>query len=169
MKALYGWDVDKWIFYGGYPGTGTLVDTPGTWQNYVTDSLIETVLAKDVLQMQSVAKPALLRHLFALSAAHPAQIFSYNKMFGQLQDAGNTTTLSHYLKLLESAYLIMRTGNVPAGSEGQKRQQPQDYLMEQCPCHGAPFKIFCGNTERSRMVGVSCGKRGRWSPAQSPP
>jgi len=73
---------------------------------YVTDSLIETVLAKDVLPLQTVAKPALLRNLFMLAVAHPAQILSYNKMLGQLQDAGNTTTLAHYVRLLESAFLI---------------------------------------------------------------
>ena len=72
----------------------------------MTDALIETVLARDVLQMQPIAKPALLRHLFGLSTAYPAQILSYNKMLGQLQDAGNTITLAHYLKLLETAFLV---------------------------------------------------------------
>ena len=64
------------------------------------------MLAKDVLQLQAVAKPVLLRHLFLLACGHPAQILSYNKMLGQLHDAGNTTTLAHYLKLLESAFLV---------------------------------------------------------------
>ena len=59
------------------------------------------MLARDILQLTTVAKPALLRNLFGLSVSHPAQILSYNKMLGQLQDAGNTTTLAHYLKLLK--------------------------------------------------------------------
>ena len=63
------------------------------------------MLARDVLQMSKVAKPVLLRHLFALAATLPAQCVSYTKMLGQLHDAGNTTTLAHYLKLLESAFL----------------------------------------------------------------
>ena len=106
MERAFSWDLDRWLFFGGYPGAAVFVDQEQTWARYVTDSLIETVLARDVLQLQTVAKPALLRHLFMLSAVHPAQIFSYNKMLGQLQDAGNTTTLAHYLKLLESAFLI---------------------------------------------------------------
>jgi predicted AAA+ superfamily ATPase len=86
----------------------------------VADSLIETVLARDVLQLQAVAKPALLRHLFALAASFPAQILAYNKMLGQLHDAGNTTTLAHYLKLLETAFLV---SGLELFSRGQRRKR----------------------------------------------
>lgn len=106
MKNAFSWNLDQWIYYGGYPGASSLVDQEDIWSRYITDSLIETVLAKDVLQLQTVAKPALLRNLFLMAAVHPAQIFSYNKMLGQLQDAGNSTTLANYLKLLDSAFLI---------------------------------------------------------------
>ena len=106
MHDAFGWDMEKWIFYGGYPGAADFIDQYNIWRSYVSDSLIETVLAKDILQLQTVAKPALLRHLFLLACGVPAQILSYNKMLGQLHDAGNTTTLSHYVKLLESAFLL---------------------------------------------------------------
>lgn len=81
------------------------IDNEENWKRYIIDALIETVLARDVLQMSKVAKPVLLRHLFALAATLSAQCVSYTKMLGQLHDAGNTTTLAHYLKLLESAFL----------------------------------------------------------------
>lgn len=90
------------------------------WKRYVSDSLIETVLARDVVQLQKITKPALMRHLFALAATFPAQIFSYNKMLGQLQDAGNTTTLAHYLRLLESAFLV---SGIEVYSKGQIRKR----------------------------------------------
>ena len=104
-SAAFGWDLGTWLYFGGYPGAAVSLHDEQQWKQYVTDSLIETVLARDVLQMQKISKPTLLRHLFALSASFPAQIFS-NKMLGQLQDAGNTTTLAHYLKLLQSAFLV---------------------------------------------------------------
>ena len=104
-RAAFGWTLDRWIYFGGYPGAAAMADDETTWKRYVADSLIETVLARDVLQMQTVTKPALLRHLFALAAQYPAQIFSYNKMLGQLHDAGNTVTLAAYLRLLETAFL----------------------------------------------------------------
>jgi hypothetical protein len=104
-RAAFGWNLEHWIYFGGYPGAVVFIDDEVSWKRYLTDSLIETVLARDVLQMSKVAKPALLRHLFALSATLPAQCVSYTKMLGQLHDAGNTTTLAHYLKLLEAAFL----------------------------------------------------------------
>ncbi len=106
MRTAFGYTLDEWLFFGGYPGAARFKNEVQLWAQYIRDSLIETVLAKDVLQMQNVAKPALLRHLFMFAAAYPAQIVSYNKMMGQLQDAGNTTTLAHYLTLLESAFLL---------------------------------------------------------------
>jgi len=105
-KAAFGWSLEQWIFFGGYPGAASFISNEISWKRYITDSLIETVLARDVLQMSKIAKPVLLRHLFALAATLPAQCVSYTKMLGQLHDAGNTTTLAHYLKLLESAFLV---------------------------------------------------------------
>jgi len=105
-KTAFGWNLEKWIFFGGYPGAVPFTDDENSWKRYITDSLIETVVARDVLQMSKITKPVLLRHLFALAATLPAQCVSYTKMLGQLHDAGNTTTLAHYLKLLESAFLV---------------------------------------------------------------
>ena len=116
----FQWSLDQWIYFGGYPGAAEFAGVVDQWKQYVTDSLIETVLARDVLQLQRVAKPALLRHLFLLAAAYPAQILSYNKMLGQLQDAGNTTTLSHYLTLLEAAFLV---SGLEAFSKGKARRR----------------------------------------------
>jgi predicted AAA+ superfamily ATPase len=116
----FQWSLDQWVYFGGYPGAVEFAGTVDHWKQYVTDSLIETVIARDVLQLQRVAKPALLRHLFLLAAAYPAQILSYNKMLGQLQDAGNTTTLAHYLTLLESAFLV---SGLEVFSKGQVRRR----------------------------------------------
>lgn len=116
----FGWSLDEWLFFGGYPGAAPLADDEPGWKRYVADSLIETVLSRDVLLLQPVNKPVLLRHLFALAATFPAQIFSYNKMLGQLQDAGNTTTLAGYLKLLELAFLA---SGLEAFAQGQVRKR----------------------------------------------
>ena len=104
-RQAFGWNLDQWLFFGGYPGAAALAEDEAIWKRYVADSLIDVVLSRDVVALQTITKPALLRHLFALAAAHPAQILSYNKMLGQLQDAGNTTTLAGYLRLLETAFM----------------------------------------------------------------
>jgi predicted AAA+ superfamily ATPase len=116
----FGWSLEQWLYFGGYPGAAPFIENETSWKRYITDSLIETVLARDVLQMSKVAKPVLLRHLFALAATLPAQSVSYTKMLGQLHDAGNTTTLAHYLKLLESAFLA---SGLELFSRGQRRKR----------------------------------------------
>jgi uncharacterized protein len=75
--------------------------------------------------LTSVAKPALLRQLFALAVHAPARILSYNKMLGQLQDAGNTVTLAHYLKLLSSAFLITGLNQWTGGVLRQRASSPK--------------------------------------------
>ncbi len=125
MREAFDWDFDKWIFFGGYPGAADFVDEVQIWADYVNNSLIETVMAKDILQLQTVNKPALLRHLFLLSCGAPAQILSYNKMLGQLHDAGNTTTLAHYLKLLESAYLVSGLELFKRGKQKKRGSSPK--------------------------------------------
>lgn len=125
MRDAFDWDLEKWIFFGGYPGAVDFVDEEQIWADYVTHSLIETVLAKDILQLQTVNKPALLRHLFLLSCGAPAQILSYNKMLGQLHNAGNTTTLAHYLKLLETAYMVSGLELFKRGKQKKRGSSPK--------------------------------------------
>lgn len=106
MNRAFGWEVDQYVFYGGYPGASELIQDHQRWSNYIIDSLIETTISRDILLMRRVDKPALLRRLFELGCTYSGHILSYQKMLGQLHDAGNTTTLAHYLNLLEGAGLI---------------------------------------------------------------
>jgi predicted AAA+ superfamily ATPase len=106
MRLAFGWTVQQSIFYGGYPGAASLIGDHDRWVRYVRDSLIETTLSRDVLLLSRVDKPALLRRMFDLGCRYSGQILSYTKMIGQLQDAGNTTTLAHYLELLGAAGML---------------------------------------------------------------
>lgn len=121
----FGWDMERWIYFGGYPGAVGLTVDEHAWRAYVADSLVETVLARDVLALQSVNKPALLRQLFMLATRFPARILSYTKMLGQLQDAGNTTTLAHYLRLLETAFLASGLERYSAGQARRRGSSPK--------------------------------------------
>jgi predicted AAA+ superfamily ATPase len=106
IREAFSWDIDQYIYYGGYPGAAGLITEPERWRSYVMDSLIETTVSRDILHMARVDKPALLRRLFELACSYSGQVLSYQKMLGQLQDAGNTTTLAHYLDLLGGAGLV---------------------------------------------------------------
>lgn len=106
MSKAFNWTLDQYIWFGGYPGSGDLINDEDRWKNYINNSLIETSISKDILMLTRIDKPALMRRLFELGCLYSGQILSYTKILGQLQDAGNTVTLSHYLNLMDTAGLL---------------------------------------------------------------
>ena len=125
MQEAFKWTLDQFLFYGSYPGAASLVNEPGRWARYIKDSLIETTISRDVLLLTRVDKPALLRQLFELGCAYSGQILSYQKMLGQLHDAGNTTTLAHYLQLLAGAGMVVGLQKYSGGMARQRASSPK--------------------------------------------
>lgn len=106
MQTAFGWSLDRYLFFGGYPGAAPLVTDFPRWRQYILQALVEPTLSLDILLLSRINKPALLRQLFQLGCEYSGQIVSYQKLLGQLADAGNTTTLAHYLELLSGAGLL---------------------------------------------------------------
>lgn len=106
MRDAFGWNVNQYIWFGGYPGAASLIEDELRWKAYIRDSLIETSISKDILMLTRVDKPALLKRLFEIGCIYSAQIIALNKIQGELQEKGNLTTLSNYLSLLEGAGLL---------------------------------------------------------------
>jgi uncharacterized protein len=106
MQLAFGFTTEQFIWFGGYPGAASLINDETRWREYVLNSLVETTLSKDILMLTRVDKPALLRQLFELGCSYSGQMLSLTKLMGRLQEAGNTTTLSYYLSLLDSAGLL---------------------------------------------------------------
>lgn len=106
MNEAFGFDQNTYAWFGGYPGSVEFTRDEARWKKYIRESLIETTISKDILLQTRIDKPALLRSLFEISCIYSGQILSYTKMLGQLLDAGNTTTLAHYLRLLATAGLV---------------------------------------------------------------
>ena len=125
MRDAFGWDVDRYVYFGGYPGAAGLITDHQRWSRYIIDSLIETTLSRDILLLTRVDKPALLRRLFQLGSSHSSQILSYQKMTGQLQDAGNTTTLAHYLELLAAAGMLTGLHKYAANRVRERASSPK--------------------------------------------
>lgn len=125
MRTAFGWSLEQFLFYGGYPGAAPLVGEPERWRRYVLDALVETTIARDVLLLTRVDKPALLRQLFELACRYSGQVLSYTKMLGQLQDAGNTTTLAHYLELLAGAGMVRGLQKYAGDAARQRGSSPK--------------------------------------------
>jgi uncharacterized protein len=125
MKEAFGFTPEQFVWFGGYPGAVALLSDESRWKDYIRHALIETTVSKDILMMTRIDKPALLKQLFELSCIYSGQILSFNKMLGQLQDAGNTTTLSHYLDLLDSAGLVTGLKNFSLAQVRSRASSPK--------------------------------------------
>ncbi len=106
MLDAFDFTPEEYVFFGSYPGAAQLIKDEKRWKDYILNSIIETTISKDILQLTQVQKPALLKNLFDLSCKYATEILSYTKMLGQLHDAGNTTTLAHYQDLLNKTWMI---------------------------------------------------------------
>jgi predicted AAA+ superfamily ATPase len=125
MRDAFGWDLDTYLYFGGYPGAAPLITDRDRWARYVIDSLVETTISRDILLLSRVDKPALLRRMFMLGCDYSGQILSFQKMLGQLHDAGNTTTLAHYLKLLAGAGMITGLSKYSGNKIRQRGSSPK--------------------------------------------
>lgn len=105
-RDAFGFSLDDYLYFGGYPGAAALRGDKGRWLDYMESAIIAPSVLKDVIALDRVTKPALMEALFSLGAAYSGQEISYRKLMGQLDDAGNATTVAHYLDLLQDAGLL---------------------------------------------------------------
>ncbi len=125
MRSAFKWTFDRYVLFGGFPGAVPLLDDEHRWKRYIVEALIETTIAKDVLLLSRIDKPALLRQLFHLSCSYSGQIVTYQKLVGQLQDAGNTTTIAHYLELLDHVGMITPLAKYSGQEIRQRASSPK--------------------------------------------
>lgn len=142
-RAAFGWDLDSYVFHGGYPGAAPLIGEFDRWRSYILESLIETTVSRDVLALGRIDKPALLRQLFYLACEYSGQIVAYSKLLGQLQDAGNTTTLAHYLHLLEQVWLVAGVQKFSGSTVRKRASSPKLLVLNTAlmsAVRGVPFE-----------------------------
>lgn len=106
MHDAFGVTLDEYIYFGGYPGAAHMIGDEKRWRKYIKDSLVTPAIEKDVLMTSNIYKPALMKQLFELGCGYSAEILSLTKLMGQLQDAGNVTTLASYLEILDQCALL---------------------------------------------------------------
>lgn len=129
MREAFDFTVEQYVYFGGYPGAAPLIHDAARWRRYILDSLVETTVARDVLLLTRIDKPALLRRLFELGCRYSGQVLSYTKMLGQLQDAGNSTTLAHYLNLLGGSGLLTGLPKFTGTATRQRGSSPKLQVM----------------------------------------
>lgn len=153
MRDAFGFSLGQFVYFGGYPGAAALVDDEERWASYVLDSIVETTISRDLLLLTRVDKPALLRGLFRLVCDYSSQIVSYQKLTGQLQDAGNTTTLAHYLDLLAGAGLAVGLEKYSSGKVRQRRSTPKLLALNTALVTATSGRTFAESRESSEHWG----------------
>jgi predicted AAA+ superfamily ATPase len=145
-RDAFGYSLDEFMFFGGYPGAAVLKGDEERWARYVGTSIVEPTISQDILMMEEVRKPALLRALFMLGAGYSAQELSYSKILGQLHDAGNTVTLSHYLELLGKANILCGLQKF-SQNKIQTRQSSPRFLV-----YDTSLMTYADGTSRKRFL-----------------
>ena len=106
MKEAFGMDLEHYIFFGGYPGGVGFINNEVRWRKYIKDSIVAPAIAHDILMTKTIYKPELMKQLFELGCTYSGEEIALTKLLGQLQDAGNITTLANYLSTLNESHLL---------------------------------------------------------------
>jgi hypothetical protein len=153
--------VEQYIYYGGYPGAASLLEDEQRWRKYMKDAIIEPAITKDVLTTKRVLKPALLRQLFQLGCAYSGELLSFNKVLGQLQDAGNTSTLANYLQLLDESKLLCGLQQYAAEDARKYKSVPKYQVYNSgllSACNSLSFKdVYLSPAEWGKWVESAVG------------
>ena len=128
MRDAFGVTLDEYIYFGGYPGPAHMIKDERRWRKYIKDSLVAPAIEKDVIMTSNIYKPTLMKQLFELGCSYSAEILSLTKLMGQLQDAGNVTTLAGYLEILDECALLTALQKY-ANDEARKRGSIPKYQV----------------------------------------
>lgn len=155
MQNAFGWTLDEWVYFGGYPGTAGLIKDMRRWKKYVKDSLVAPSIEKDVIMTSNIYKPVLMKQLFEIGCSYSAELLSLTKVLGQLQDAGNVTTLSSYLNILNECNLLTGLQKYAADKARRYNSVPKFQVY-----NNALLTAYQGTTyEKDR---VDSQRWGRW-------
>ncbi len=138
MRDAFGFTLDQFMYYGAYPGAAELIGDEDRWRDYITGAIVDATINKDILVNEKIAKPALFRQAFELSAAYSGKELSLTKMIGQMQDAGNTTTISGYLNLMSQAGLVCGLNKFAVDFARKKNSVPKHQVY-----NNALRSIYC--------------------------
>ncbi len=157
----FKWSLDQYLFWGGYPGSVPFIKDFTAWRDYIHDTLLETVIARDVPLIYRVDNPALFRQALTVACQHPGEILSLQKMLGQLQEKGSINTLAHYLDILAGAFLVKPISKWSAKPIRVKASSPKMIVLNNAlinSLRGIPYSsAMADRSFRGRLVENAVG------------
>jgi uncharacterized protein len=130
IRDAFGWDLERYLQFGGYPDISQMIkdnstDAKRRVQLFIRDAIIEPVITRDILSLQTVMNTALFRQILTVSLSLPCEEISFAKFLGQLSDKGSTATVKSYLELLEKGLLIKLLYRFSEGKIRQRTSSPK--------------------------------------------
>ncbi len=161
MQEAFEFDLNQFLYFGGYPGAAPIISDLDRWRAYIRESLMEPSFSRDIMLLTRIEKPALMRQLFWLGCHYSSQILSYHKMLGQLHDAGNTTTLAHYLELLSKVGMMTGLQKYSGQSVRIRSSSPKLLVMNTAlmsvECHKTMSQALSDTQFKGRLVESAVG------------
>lgn len=158
LQEAFGYDLPRYLAYGGYPGAVPFENEPDRWYAYMKDSIVEAVIGKDILLQRRVGNPALFRQAFQILCHYPAQEISYTKLLGQLQDRGNTELVKTYIELYSGAFLMHALQKYSPKAWLSRSSSPK--MLPACPAlysMAAGVNVTSNSEQRGRAFELAVG------------
>ena len=105
MRDAFGFTMQQYIYFGGFPGLAPDIEDENRWRNLMEDTIIMPILTRDILEIEEIRNPALLRQVFELACIESARELSLTKMQGTV-NSGTVPTIKTYLNILDQTMTV---------------------------------------------------------------
>lgn len=124
MHEAFGFSMDEYVYFGGFPGLAPDIQDEDRWRNLMEDSIISPILTRDILEIEEIRNPALLRQVFELACIESAKELSLTKMQGTM-NSGTVPTIKKYLDILNKSMIVQPLQNYSPLRVKEKQSVPK--------------------------------------------
>ena len=124
MHDAFGFSMDEYVYFGGFPGLAPDIQDEDRWRNLMEDSIISPILTRDILEIEEIRNPALLRQVFELACTESAKELSLTKMQGTM-NSGTVPTIKNYLDILSKSMTVQPLQNYFPSRIKEKQSVPK--------------------------------------------
>ena len=124
MHDAFGFSMDEYVYFGGFPGLAPDIQDEDRWRNLMEDSIISPILTRDILEIEEIRNPALLRLVFELACTESAKELSLTKMQGTM-NSGTVPTIKNYLDILSKSMTVQPLQNYSPSRVKEKQSVPK--------------------------------------------
>lgn len=124
MHEAFGFSMDEYVYFGGFPGLAPDIQDEDRWRSLMEDSIISPIMTRDILEVEEIRNPALLRQVFELACIESAKELSLTKMQGTM-NCGTVPTIKNYLDILNKSMIVQPLQNYSPSRVKEKQSVPK--------------------------------------------